>query len=65
MKPLYFLAFIPILGFLIGVPLTNRIEPFVLGLPFSMFWIVLWVVLSSLTLWIMYRFDEHNEEETE
>jgi uncharacterized membrane protein AbrB (regulator of aidB expression) len=65
LKPLYFLAFIPILGFLIGVPLTNRIEPFVLGLPFSMFWIVLWVVLSSLTLWIMYRFDEHNEEETE
>ena len=65
MKPLYFLAFIPILGFLIGVPLTNRIEPFVLGLPFSMFWIILWVVLSSLTLWIMYRFDEHNEEETE
>ncbi|MBY0121739.1 DUF3311 domain-containing protein [Bacillus sp. S/N-304-OC-R1] len=65
MKPLYYLAFIPIVGFLIGVPLTNRIEPFVLGLPFSMFWIVLCVVLSSLTVLVMYKFDKHDEEGAE
>ncbi|KAB2336287.1 DUF3311 domain-containing protein [Cytobacillus depressus] len=63
MKPLYFLAFIPVVGFLIGVPLMNRIEPYVLGLPFSMFWIVLCVLLSSLTIWVMYRLDQHDEEE--
>ncbi|MDR7240099.1 DUF3311 domain-containing protein [Neobacillus drentensis] len=62
MKPFYFLAFIPVVAFLIGVPLVNRIKPFVLGLPFSMFWIVLWVILSSLILFILYRLDQHDEE---
>ncbi|MFK2825566.1 DUF3311 domain-containing protein [Bacillus sp. B190/17] len=65
MKPLHFLALIPIVGFLIGVPLTNRIEPYVLGLPLSMFWIVLCVVLTSLTVWVMYTFDQHDEEGVE
>ncbi|WP_286230053.1 DUF3311 domain-containing protein [Neobacillus mesonae] len=65
MKPLHFLAFIPVVGFLIGVPLTNRIEPYVLGLPFSMFWIVLCVVISSLTVWVMYKFEQHDEEGVE
>ncbi|MFJ5769334.1 DUF3311 domain-containing protein [Psychrobacillus sp. NPDC093180] len=65
MKPLYFLAFIPVVAFLVGVPLTNQIEPYVLGLPFSMFWIVLWVILSSLTLLILYKFDQHEDEVSE
>jgi hypothetical protein len=28
----------------------NRIEPFVLGLPFSLFWQVLWIVGSGFVL---------------
>ena len=31
-----------------------RIEPFVLGLPFSLFWIVAWVVLTCLVLCAYY-----------
>lgn len=65
MKKIHLLSFIPIIGFLVGVPLTNRIEPFVLGLPFSMFWIILCVVLSSVTVWVMYKFDHHDEEGVE
>lgn len=26
--------------------LANRVEPFVLGLPFSMFWVVLWILIE-------------------
>lgn len=26
--------------------LGNRVEPFVVGLPFSMFWVVLWIVVE-------------------
>jgi hypothetical protein len=29
-----------------GALVANRIEPLVFGLPFIMFWVVLWVVLS-------------------
>ncbi|OIK08872.1 hypothetical protein BIV60_25410 [Bacillus sp. MUM 116] len=65
MKPFYFLAFIPVVAFLIGVPLVNRIEPYILGMPFTMFWIVLWVILSSLIIFILYKFDQHDEEVSE
>lgn len=30
--------------------LGNRVEPFVLGMPFSMFWIVLWIVIQFVGL---------------
>jgi hypothetical protein len=34
-----------------GVLPFNRIRPFVLGLPFNFFWVVLWVVIGGLALW--------------
>jgi hypothetical protein len=33
-----------------GMLLFNRVEPRVLGLPFVMFWIALWVVLVGVAL---------------
>ena len=33
-----------------GMMPFNRIDPMILGLPFSMFWIALWVFLSFLVL---------------
>lgn len=33
----------------------NRIRPFVLGLPFSMFWAAAWIVGGMLVLWIVHR----------
>jgi hypothetical protein len=35
-----------------GVLPFNRIRPFILGLPFSFFWVVLWVILGGAALWI-------------
>jgi hypothetical protein len=40
-----------------GVPLANRVEPYVFGLPFLLFWIVLWVVITSLVMGIVYSLD--------
>lgn len=36
----------------------NRIRPFVLGLPFSLFWQVLWIVGSLLVLAAVYRWEQ-------
>jgi hypothetical protein len=36
---------------------ANRIEPLILGLPFSMVWIALWVVLSFLVLLLVDRLE--------
>ena len=40
------LAAIPIAALSLAVPSVNRIEPRVLGLPFVLFWILLWVLLT-------------------
>ena len=62
MRPLYLLAALPFLGLLGGIPFANRVTPFVLGLPFILFWIVVWVVLTSVIMWIIYSLDPVNRE---
>jgi len=37
----------------------NRIEPYVLGLPFSLFWNILWVLLSLLALTLYQASGKH------
>ncbi len=51
------LAALPALCMLGGVPMANRVEPYVLGLPFLLFWIVLWVVLTSGVMALVYALD--------
>ena len=63
MKHIKLLLFIPFIGMAFFLPFANRIEPYVLGLPFILFWIVLWMVLSSFILMIVYKFDPDNQEE--
>ena len=41
------LAALPALLILVGVPFANRVHGLVLGLPFLLFWIVCCVVLTS------------------
>jgi membrane protease YdiL (CAAX protease family) len=49
------LAGIPFVAMCFTVPLWDRIDPMLLGLPFNLFWLILWTVLSSLCLGIAYR----------
>ena len=62
MRPVYLLAALPFLGLLGGIPFVNRVTPFVLGLPFILFWIVLWVALTSVIMAVIYRLDPANRE---
>jgi hypothetical protein len=36
----------------------NRVEPYVLGLPFNMFWVTVVLVLVTVNSLLLYRFDE-------
>ncbi|MFM0045402.1 DUF3311 domain-containing protein [Paraburkholderia sediminicola] len=56
------LAALPFVGILLGVPFVNRVEPLVLGMPFVLAWIVMWVVLSSIIMAIIYRLDPTNRQ---
>ena len=56
------LAVLPFIGILLGVPFVNRVEPLVLGMPFVLAWIVMWVVFSSIIMGIIYRLDPVNRQ---
>ncbi|HYS67992.1 MAG TPA: DUF3311 domain-containing protein [Paraburkholderia sp.] len=56
------LAALPFIGILLGVPFVNRVEPLMLGMPFVLAWIVMWVVLSSIIMAIIYRMDASNRQ---
>ncbi len=48
------LALIPATALVAGLPFVNRIQPIVLGLPFLLFWILGWVLVTPIFLAIAY-----------
>ena len=59
------LAALPFIGVLLGVPFVNRVEPLVLGMPFVLAWIVLWVLLSAAIMTIVFRLDPVNRRQSD
>ena len=57
MKLIHGLSALPFIGILAGIFFANRVEPYVLGLPFALFWITLWVLLTALIMAVVYRLD--------
>ncbi|MCH6269380.1 DUF3311 domain-containing protein [Neobacillus citreus] len=53
------LTIIPAIG---SLTVINRIEPYVLGLPFIVFWSALWLVLTSVCLYICNAIYDKQEE---
>lgn len=60
MRLRHLLAVLPVLGMLGGVWFADRTEPYVLGLPFILFWMVAWVVLTAAVLAVIYKLDPAN-----
>jgi xanthosine utilization system XapX-like protein len=59
------LAILPFLGILVGVPLFNRVEPLILGLPLVLAWIVLWIIVTAVIMAIIYVCDPANRDDQE
>jgi hypothetical protein len=51
------IAAVAFVGILVGMFFANSVEPYVLGLPFAMFWVVMWVVVSAGLMAVVYRLD--------
>jgi hypothetical protein len=58
---------VPFVTLVLALPFVNRAEPFVLGLPFVLFWILAWVAATPVALGIGYycerRFNAPGEDE--
>ena len=48
------LGAIPFITLVFALPLVNRIHPMVLGLPFMLFWILFWVLMTPPILLLAY-----------
>lgn len=58
------IGLIPFVGMCFSVPLWDRVHPMVLGLPFNLFWLVSWILLTPLFMWGAYRIETPGEPET-
>jgi uncharacterized protein DUF3311 len=60
MRGIKWLALLPFVGMLGGVFFVNRVTPLVLGMPLLLAWIVLWVLLTSVIMALIYATDPVN-----
>ena len=44
------LAFVPFLAICLAVPLWDRIDPLIFGVPFNLAWLIAWIPLTSLCM---------------
>jgi hypothetical protein len=57
-RPYHWLALVPAIGMLGGLPFANRVHPLVLGLPFLFAWLVGWVLATSVIMGCVLMLDE-------
>ena len=53
-KYAFYLALIPPVVMILGAPVVNRVEPYVAGMPFILFWHLLWLIIGPIFLTIAY-----------
>jgi Protein of unknown function (DUF3311) len=51
------LGLIPFVGMCLSVPAWDRVYPMILGMPFNLFWLLAWIVLTSVCMWGAYRLE--------
>jgi len=61
LRAYHLLAALPALGMLGGVPFANRVHALVLGMPFLLLWIVLWVLATSACMALLYALDRRRQ----
>ncbi|MCE4061887.1 DUF3311 domain-containing protein [Pandoraea sputorum] len=57
MKPVHCLAALPIAAFYSGGWLAEHVGTRLAGLPFLMTWNIVWLLLTSVIMLVMFRFD--------
>ncbi|KAA9027773.1 DUF3311 domain-containing protein [Niallia endozanthoxylica] len=57
---LVLLSVIPAIG---SLTVMNRVEPYILGMPLVVFWSAIWLVITSVCLYISCIICEKQEEE--
>jgi len=56
------IGLVPFVALCFSVSLWDRVTPFLLGLPFNVFWLIAWILITPLCLWAAYRFEKRGLE---
>ncbi len=51
------IGLIPFVAMCFTVFLWDQVRPFVLGLPFNIFWIILWILITPIIMSFAYRLE--------
>jgi hypothetical protein len=62
MTRLKWLAVAPFLALIIGPAFVNTVEPLVFGMPLILAWLVIWVVLASAVMALIFAVDPVNAD---
>ena len=54
------IALLPVLALTAAIPLVNRLEPYILGLPFLLAWIVGWIILTPVCMFAVHRLHQRH-----
>ncbi|WHY73884.1 DUF3311 domain-containing protein [Fictibacillus enclensis] len=63
MSLIKWLALIPFIGLLGGTYFANKVTPYIFGMPFLLGYCVIWVVITTVIMVIIYKLDPRNREE--
>ncbi|MBU5246428.1 DUF3311 domain-containing protein [Bacillus halotolerans] len=63
MKLIHILAALPFIGLLLGIPFANKVTPYLFGMPFILAYVVIWALLTSVLMAIVYVLDKENKRE--
>jgi hypothetical protein len=53
------LSLIPFAAMCFSVSLWDRVAPRILGLPFNLFWLIAWMVLTPALMAVVYRLERN------
>ncbi|MCG8395858.1 DUF3311 domain-containing protein [Bacillus atrophaeus] len=62
MKLIHVLAALPFIGILFGIQFANKVTPYLFGMPFILAYNVMWALLTSVLMTIVYVLDKENKE---
>jgi len=57
------LGLVPFVAMCFSVPLWDRIEPTIAGIPFNLAWLLSWTVLSTFCLILAYRVEARRTDD--
>lgn len=52
------LFIIALAGNILVIPLVNHIHPVILSMPFFLFWILIWMIITPILTYLIYRIDK-------